>query len=434
MSRVRRRRFWIRFELRSLPGKFSLKAPPSKYEKFLVEAGSVAKKLVRRGRHSSTEGSNLRLIHTSDWHIGKVFLFAGDRAMALLQQARLDAIDGIGKLAKAENARSVLVAGDIYDRQNPDATTLAEPLEVMRKFPDVTWHLIPGNHDPDLPNGLWHRIQAIGLPDNVRVHREAMPVSLDDRTWLLPAPLRQKHTLGDPTAWMDDAVTPEGVRRVGLAHGSIADFGETEATPNQIAPDRAKKARLAYLALGDWHGTKRIGPETWYAGAPEPDGFDQTESGQALVIDLDKPGPNVEVHAIGKHRWKKESVTLQVGDDIRRFEQRIRSEQTDLSRLLLRLDVRGMLTLAEHDLFERLIAETGLKAALAHLDLRREQLIVRPSEDELDALTHDRVARDAIRRLRDIAEQEDHPERPAAIRAIGHLQLACHRRRQEAAA
>jgi DNA repair exonuclease SbcCD nuclease subunit len=376
----------------------------------------------------------LRLIHTSDWHVGKVFPFAGDSVMALLQKARLDAIAAIGKLAMAEHARTVLVAGDVYDRESPDATTLAAPLEVMRRFSAVTWHLIPGNHDPDLPNGLWCRVLSIGLPENVRIHREAMPVSLDERTWLLPAPLRRKHSLADPTAWMDEAATPQGCRRLGLAHGSIAEFGSSEKTPNLITPDRATKAGLAYLALGDWHGAKAIGKGTWYSGTPEPDGFDQTGSGQALLVDLDTGSPEVTAVPTGSYRWEKERVTLQNAEDIRRLDQQIRGGQQDLSRLLLRLDVQGMVTLSEHDLFERLIAETGLKAALAFLDLSREHLILRPTEDELDQLTNDRVIKDTLRRLRAIAEQDDHRKRPAAMRAIRHLQLACHRRAQEAAA
>ena len=363
-----------------------------------------------------------------------MFAFADDRTQVLLQQARLDAIAKIAKLAMAHNARTVLVAGDVYDKESPEAKTLAEPLEVMRRFPAVSWHLIPGNHDPDLPNGLWHRVLSNGLPDNVHVHREAAPYRLDHRTWLLPAPLRQKHTHGDPTAWMDSAPTPEGCQRIGLAHGSIVEFGSSSATPNLIAPDRAKKAGLAYLALGDWHGTKAIGPDTWYAGTPESDGFDQSESGQALVIDLDTAMLSVAAHPIGKHRWIQDSITLQNADDIRHLDQRIRNDQPDLSRLLLRLEVRGMLTLAEHELFERMIAETGLNAALAYLDLDSTHLVPRPSEDELDALTGDRVIRDTLLRLRAIAQKEDHPEHAAAVRAIRHLQLACHRRRQEAAA
>ncbi len=376
----------------------------------------------------------MRLIHTSDWHVGKVFPFAGDGVMALLQKARLDAIAAIGKLAMAEHAPTILVAGDIYDRQSPDAKTLAEPLEVMRRFPTVTWHLIPGNHDPDLPNGLWHRVQSIGLPDNVRCHREASAFSLDDRTWLLPAPLRQKHSLSDPTAWMDEATTPEGCRRIGLAHGSIADFGSSSKTPNLIMPDRAKRAGLAYLALGDWHGTKAIGKQTWYSGTPEPDGFDQSDSGQALLVDLEARSPNVTPFPTASHRWLKEKATVQNAQDIYRLDHRLRDLEQDLSRLLLRLDIQGMLTLADHDLFERLIAETGIKAALAYLDLDREHLIIRPTEDELDQLTNDRVIQDTLRRLRAIVEQASHAEQRAALRAIRHLQLACHRRQREAAA
>ena len=376
----------------------------------------------------------MRLIHTSDWHVGKVFPFAGDGVMALLQKARLDAIAAIGKLAMAEDARIVLVAGDIYDRESPDAKTLAEPLEVMRRFSAVAWHLIPGNHDPDLPNGLWHRVLSIGLPANVRIHREATPIGLDERTWLLPAPLRRKHSLSDPTAWMDEAATPDGGRRVGLAHGSIAEFGNSERTPNLIAPDRAAKAGLAYLALGDWHGAKAIGKNTWYSGTPESDGFDQSDSGQALLVNLASGVPDVSVVRTGSYRWLKTSIAVQNADDIRRLDQQVRDGQEDLSRLLLRLEVQGMLTLNEHDLFERLIAETGLRAALAYLDLSRGNLILRPTEDELDQLTDDRVVKDTLRRLRAIAERHDHPKRAAAMRAIRHLQLACHRRAQEAAA
>ncbi|MDH3659734.1 MAG: DNA repair exonuclease [Alphaproteobacteria bacterium] len=376
----------------------------------------------------------MRLIHTSDWHVGKVFDFAGDRVMALLQQARLNAIAEIGKLAMAENARTVLVAGDVYDRESPDAKTLAEPLEVMRRFPTVAWHLIPGNHDPDLPGGLWRRLSSLGLPDNVHLQREASPVRLDERSWLLPAPLRQRHGNDDPTAWMDLAPTPEGQRRIGLAHGSIAEFGSTSPRPDRIAPDRAQKAGLAYLALGDWHGTKSINAQTWYAGTPEPDGFDQTESGHALLVDLDGGRPIVTRHPTARYAWQEETAALHDAGDIRRLEQRFRTAHADLSRLLLRLRVSGMLTLAEHDLFGQTIAETGLAAALCLLDLDRQGLIVRPSEEELDRLSGDLVVKEAIRRLRAIAESAEHPDRPAASRAIQHLQLACHRRRREAAA
>ena len=360
--------------------------------------------------------------------------------MSVLQQARLDAIGAIGELAMAENARTVLVAGDIYDKESPENKTLAQPLEPMRRFSSVTWHLIPGNHDPDLPNGPWQRLLSIGLPENVHVHREAAPFSLDDQTWLLPAPLRQKHSASDPTAWMDDVVTPHGHRRIGLAHGSISDFGSSATTPNLIAPDRAKKAGLDYLALGDWHGAKAINPRTWYSGAPEPDGFGRTdggnpETGQALLVEIKgNAAPSVSARRTGRLVWLEEQATLHDKEDIRRLEQRIREISPDLSRLVLRLRAEGLLSLADHDLFEQTIADTGLAAGLCAFDLKREHLAIRPAEDELDQLTDDRVIKNAIARLRSIAESEDHPKRQAASRAVWHLYLACHKRRPEVAA
>ena len=59
----------------------------------------------------------LRLIHTSDWQIGKVFRFVDNATMGLLQEARLRAITRLGELAGEKGAQHILVAGDVYDDQ-----------------------------------------------------------------------------------------------------------------------------------------------------------------------------------------------------------------------------------------------------------------------------------------------------------------------------
>ena len=89
----------------------------------------------------------LRILHTSDWQIGKVFRFVDDGTMGLLQEARLAAITRLGELAVKHCAGHVLVAGDIYDMEALSPRSLNQPLERMRKFEKVIWHLLPGNHD-----------------------------------------------------------------------------------------------------------------------------------------------------------------------------------------------------------------------------------------------------------------------------------------------
>lgn len=70
-----------------------------------------------------------RFIHTSDWQIGN---YLSPETAAVLQQARLEAITTIGRLAGEHGAAAVLVAGDIYDLEGPSDRTLLQPIERMR--------------------------------------------------------------------------------------------------------------------------------------------------------------------------------------------------------------------------------------------------------------------------------------------------------------
>jgi DNA repair exonuclease SbcCD nuclease subunit len=367
----------------------------------------------------------LRLIHTADWQIGKVFRFVDQATMSLLQEARLAAIATIGRLAQAHGALTVLVAGDLYDHDGLSDRTLFQPLERMRALEGLTWHVVPGNHDADRPNGLWDRALRHGLPANVRLHREPEPCPLaEGEAWLLPAPLRRRQTLSDPTAWMDQAVTPEGALRIGLAHGSVTRFGAADRSQgNYVDPARPKRARLDYLALGDWHGQREIGKRCWYAGTPEPDDFDQ-EDGAVLLVDIAGPGaaPAVQPLPTACYRWARRRETLHGAADVAVLEERIRALAPDAARLLVDLVVEGTLSLADRALFAQRI-ERSLRAALCHLQLDAERLYLAPSPHDLDAIARAGFVRAAAARLKELADDDANPEREVAAEALMRLFL-----------
>jgi DNA repair exonuclease SbcCD nuclease subunit len=374
----------------------------------------------------------LRFIHTADWQIGKVFGFLDDATAHALQDARLEAVTTIGRLAREQGARAVLVAGDIFEGHGIRDEARDKAIERMRAFPATSWHLIPGNHDFDRPNGLWDRAARIGLPDNVHVHRSPAPLALGDgAAWLLPAPLQRRHSLSDVTAYMDAAATPEGALRIGLAHGSIREFGSAPgATANRIAPDRPRTARLDYLALGDWHGALEIGPRCWYAGTPEADDFDQPASGAALLVDLPGPGapPSVTSLATGRYAWHREQVVIHSSADIDLLEDRLRGRQGDaesLRYLLVRLEVDGTLSLADRLRFDERIGQR-LRAALRFLDLK-DRLLTAPSRDDLDAIAGGGIVRAAAGRLGQRIDETAGEEREIAEMAL--LRLCVEHRR-----
>ncbi len=107
----------------------------------------------------------VRFLLSSDWQIGKVFRFVDDATMGLLQEERLRAITRIGGLAGEHDIQHVLVAGDVYDMEALSSRSLNQPLERMRNFAGVQWHLLPGNHDPHRANGIWARLLRMAYPE-----------------------------------------------------------------------------------------------------------------------------------------------------------------------------------------------------------------------------------------------------------------------------
>ena len=291
----------------------------------------------------------LRLLHTADWQLGKPFGSIPGDAGALLREARFEAVRTLARLARQHEVAAVLVAGDVFDANTVADATVHKALQAMAGFPGP-WVLLPGNHDACLAECVWTRLERLGRPANLICATTPEPVALaDGRIVVLPAPLTARTTLDDLTAWMDAAETPSSAFRIGLAHGSVSGRLPAAAEAgNPIAPDRAERARLDHLALGDWHGVLEVAPRTWYAGTPEPDRFPDNEPGHALLVELDQPGQPARVQrlAVAAYRWRRQRLDLTGEADPAAAVDRLLDGATDLERSLLSLELCGSVDLA----------------------------------------------------------------------------------------
>jgi hypothetical protein len=346
----------------------------------------------------------MRLIHSSDWQVGKAYGFVDDATREILRNERLEAIVRLGQLAQQHGAGTILVAGDIYDVAAPADRTLRQPVERMRQFPGVAWHLIPGNHDPHTLSGPWERLTRMGLPDNVHLHLAPEPADLGDGSaYVVPAVLTRRHAAGDPTGAMDRTPTPEGAIRIGLAHGSLTNFGsDPGATHNLIAFNRPERAGLAYLALGDWHGAQLMGERAAYSGTPEPDGFDigGRGGGEALLVEIAGPRalPSISFLPTGRYIWRRESATVADDGGVAVLEARLRGLHSDLGHLLVQLKAVGTLSVKGREAFERDI-RGGVGSALCALRIDEVDLHLQPSAADLAALSRVGVVGVAASRL-----------------------------------
>lgn len=362
-----------------------------------------------------------RILHTADWQIGRSYSrFEAEDAAALFE-ARFAVVERLARLARDKSCDLVLVAGDVFDAQTVSDRSIRRTFNAMEAFAGP-WVLLPGNHDAALAESVWTRARRLGaVPDNVHLALEPGVLEFPEQgVAVLAAPLIQRHTYDDVTAAFDHLQSSAGLLRVGLAHGSVQGIlAEDIDSANPIAPDRAKRARLDYLALGDWHGAKQIDSQTWYSGTPEADRFRNNDAGYALLVDIPHPGaePVVSVQRSGQHEWQQIHETLRVESDLDAF---VDALATFPPNAVLDIHLDGEITLAGEQKLLHALSE----AEARHRSLRcdRSKLRLQPTDEDIAALRADGYLAEVIQDLRNMPQDaEDSPARDALAILAGLL-------------
>ncbi len=364
-----------------------------------------------------------RFIHSSDLHLGKGFGTLPEDLRGRLIEARHEVLARLAQAARDHGAAHVLLAGDTFDTTGPSDQVRRQAATAMAAAEGIDWWIIPGNHDSLAGEELWRRFAEDAGP-NVHILREPAPVQVEPGVHLLPAPLPRQFPGHDLTAWMDAADTPAGAIRIGLAHGGITDFGDDFDSSAQIAPDRAARARLDYLALGDWHGMLAVGERTRYSGTPERDRFRHDGRGTCLAVTIDAPGavPRIETVTVGRFDWSAPVLDLSPGEDVvPRLQGLLPPDRTARRDVLLRVVARGFLHMAERgalDAAARAVApdfacfefdQSGLRTEYEAGDLdliatggalrSAAETLQREATDDTLSLDQQRVAEAALNRL-----------------------------------
>lgn len=366
---------------------------------------------------------SFRFIHASDLHIGRKFANIPQppdgNIRGRLMEARHAVIGKLGQAAVDAGAAHVLLAGDTFDTATPSPSVLRQALMAMGETPQVTWWVLPGNHD-NLRDAepLWETIRQ-DAPDNVRALTEAAPVEMAPGATLLPCPVAFRAGASDPSEPLDRMESPEGSLRIGLAHGGVTDFTESG---DAIAPNRDRSARLDYLALGDWHGRMAVSERVHYCGTPEQDRFKHGRRGVCLLVSLDSPGapPQVEEIEIGSFLWSETELTLHPRQDAAAALTAILPEQGRRDHLL-RVTVGGWASLPDRADLTR--ATEACAPDFAHFALVTDALGTQYDSADLDEIDRGGALRLAAETLVDEAESEtlSQSERDVATDALARL-------------
>lgn len=343
----------------------------------------------------------VRFIHTADWQLGAKLAFLGNKAEDA-RKVRLETARRIMELARRLKVQFVVIAGDLFEDHSVGSSVVREAIGILED-PTLPVFVLPGNHDPLLPGGIWDRPDWKNRPPNIHFleKKDVIPVSPEKDVLLYPCPLGQKVSNMDPTAWIPkrDQETKESIR-IGVAHGSLDILGRHVNFP--ISPDRASASDLDYLALGDWHSYFPYGDRTFYCGTPEPTAFEEKDAGQVLEVEIAGPGetPRVTPHRLATLTWEQHECNIATRDDLDSLLRQAEALPAP-ARTLWRLELKGVTDLDTYSAVGEF--EDQLARRLYFIDLRSE---LRPaaSPAELEGLLSAGPVAEAVLDLLDLSE------------------------------
>jgi exonuclease SbcD len=264
----------------------------------------------------------MRLLHTSDWHLGRSFHGIG------MLDAQRAFIDQLVAFVRDESVDVVLIAGDVYDRALPgvDVVGLLDDALVRLTGAGAEVVLTSGNHDSAIRLGFASRLLERGgvhlrtrlneldvpvlFPLGDDAGNEAAPVlAIYGIPWLEPRLVAEQ--LGVETASHFE-VTRAATKRIRadvrqrsqtrtvhsvvLAHtfasGGISSDSERDLSIGGVgAVPLDLFDGFGYTALGHLHGRQELSPAVRYSGSPLAYSFSEAKHRKgSWLVEVDAAG------------------------------------------------------------------------------------------------------------------------------------------------
>jgi DNA repair protein SbcD/Mre11 len=255
----------------------------------------------------------MRILHTSDWHLGRSF----HREDLMGHQAAF--VDHLLDVVTQERVDVVLVSGDVYDRALPhvDAVHLADEAFARLAASRAQVVVTSGNHDSAQRLGFGSRlIDSAGVFIRTSVQTVGTPVLLEDEhgvvaihalpyldprvlaePWQLPTRSHQAAVEAAMARVRSDLATRgSGARSVVMAHAFVAGAEPSDSERDISVGGVSRVATssfdgIDYVALGHLHGRHTLTEAIRYSGSPLAYSFSEAQHRKgSWLVDLDAGG------------------------------------------------------------------------------------------------------------------------------------------------
>jgi len=341
--------------------------------------------------------------------------FLSAEAAARFSQARIDAITALGRLATANEARFIIVAGDAFESNQLSHETLARSMDALRRLP-VPVFLLPGNHDPLDGASIFATPEFIDAPGHIVVIRDFEPITVPglDNVEVVGAPWKSKRPTSDLVADLAAALEPaRGVTRVAVGHGQVDTLSPDKDKPEIIDLATAERAiaghKFHYLGLGDRHSITAVGDSgrIHYSGAPVATDFDEIDPNKALLVELDGADAcQMTALDVGDWHFIREKRSMNGSEDLAAFRSWLDSLPAP-ERSVLKIGFEGTVSLKVAAELDDLMEKDAVRFASLRAWERVTDLARAPDELDEDSVSLSGYAKDSWQELFEASKAGD---------------------------
>jgi DNA repair exonuclease SbcCD nuclease subunit len=332
----------------------------------------------------------VKFVHSADWQLGMTRHFLSGEAQSRYSEARLEAIQSIGRLAAEQQCEFVVVAGDVFETNQVGRGVVLPALEAMAAC-RVPVLLLPGNHDA-VNAGSVYRTRAFvdNKPANVTLLEPGETVTLGEVA-VVPAAWETRAPDENPVeAAVRELPAGDGLRLL-VAHGIVDEMSPQSAQGSVIRlatlEGAVRDGRAHYVALGDRHSVSEVGTtgRIWYSGTPLVTSYRESRPNCALVVELSAERVTVHEHEVGE--WRFVEQRFDVGDDadVDAVEGWL-AGLPDRRRSVVSLSFLGTVSLATKARLDDVLDRHREVLAALEVHDRHTDLAVLPDDGDFDAL------------------------------------------------
>lgn len=319
----------------------------------------------------------VKIIQTSDIHLGAPFLFLKGKAILHSKKVESAFKRSIDYAIKSK-ADIYIIVGDLFHTPYPDKYTQQIVIDELTRLSEsgIRTLLLPGNHD-HADGGIYEDNKFLSrLPDDLMLldinGLEGVEIKdFDMRLYSL--------TVFDNVG--EFKIKDDDLTNIALIHASI-DMGR--ATGRNINVQKLKDWGFSYTALGDWHGYLEVAKNILYSGSPELLNSDQAGAGYVLEVLIDGKNVNVKKVKVGSIESVEIEIDVANHNSIDTLLSTLKAKGN--GNIIANIELKGLRNLDLVFDIERI--QSYLEEFYYHVNIK-DSTFFKLAEDELEELSND---------------------------------------------